>query len=37
NERADDIIEANNSYYIAGHSDNFGSGDNDVYLIKKLK
>ena len=37
NERADDIIEANNSYYIVGHSDNFGSGDNDVYLIKKLK
>lgn|GEM_PF-1409383 len=37
NERADDIIEVNDSYYIAGHSDNYGSGDNDVYLIKKVK
>ena len=37
NERADDIIEVNNSYYIAGHSDFYGAGDNDVYLIKKLK
>ena len=32
-----EIIEVGNSYYIIGHSDNFGSGDNDSYLIRKLK
>ena len=37
NDWGNEIIEVNNSYYIAGHSDNFGSGDNDAYLIKKVK
>ncbi|MFT6167368.1 MAG: hypothetical protein ACJAV5_001756 [Vicingaceae bacterium] len=32
-----EIIEVGNSYYIIGHTDNFSSGDNDSYLIRKLK
>jgi hypothetical protein len=32
-----EIIEVGNSYYIVGHTDNFGDADNDSYLIRKLK
>jgi len=32
-----EIIEVGNSYYIVGHTDNFGGADNDSYLIRKLK
>ncbi len=37
NDWGNEIIEVGNSYYIVGHTDNFGSGDNDSYLIRKLK
>lgn len=37
NDWGNEIIEVGNYYYIVGHTDNFGSGDNDSYLIRKLK
>ena len=38
NDWGNEVIEVGNSYYIIGHSDGFSDhGDNDGYLIRKLK
>jgi hypothetical protein len=34
NDRGQDIIEYNSSYFIAGYSNSFGTGDNDAYIVK---
>jgi len=37
NDQIDDIIEFGDYYYMVGHSNSFGAGDKDVYLIKNHK
>ncbi len=33
----EDILEYGSSYFIVGHSNSFGAGDNDVYIVKLKK
>lgn len=37
NDWGEDIIEFDSFYFIVGHSNSFGAGDNDVYVVKLEK